>query len=65
MSPHVPVVYVEEQIRWQYRQVVRGLEKEDLPTEKEFNELGKHGWELTGILVNKPVAYFYFRRPAK
>lgn len=65
MYPHVPMVYVEEQVQWQYKQVVRRLEKEEAPTEEELNELGEQGWELTGILMSKPVAYFYFKRPAK
>lgn len=37
MSPHLPMVYVEEPIRWQYKQVARRLEKEKLPTEEELH----------------------------
>jgi hypothetical protein len=59
------MVYVEEPIRWQYKQVTRRLEKEKLPTEEELNKLGEQGWELSGIFANQSVVYFYFKRPAK
>ena len=57
-----PMVYVEKPVRWEYKQIVRNLEKEQLPDEAELNELGKEGWELSGTAQQPPLAYFYFKR---
>jgi hypothetical protein len=65
MSPRLPMVYVEEPYRWQYKHVARRLEKEEPPTEEELNKLGEQGWELSGIFANQSVVHFYFKRPAK
>lgn len=57
-----PMVYVEKPVRWEYKQIVRNLEKEQLLDEAELNELGKEGWELSGTAQQPPLAYFYFKR---
>lgn len=57
-----PMVYVEKPVRWEYKQIVRDLEKEQLLDEAELNELGKEGWELSGTAQQPPLAYFYFKR---
>jgi hypothetical protein len=57
-----PMVYVEKPVRWEYKQIVRKLEKEQLLDEAELNELGKEGWELSGTAQQPPLAYFYFKR---
>ncbi|PYS56273.1 MAG: hypothetical protein DMG13_00310 [Acidobacteria bacterium] len=57
-----PIVYVNEKIVWQYKQLVRNLSKESAPAEEELNSLGKQGWELVGIVNDSPLAYFYFKR---
>ena len=57
-----PMVYVERPVKWEYKQIVRDLEKEKLLDEAELNELGKEGWELSGTAQQPPLAYFYFKR---
>ena len=57
-----PMVYVEKPVKWEYKQIVRNLEKEQLLDEAELNELGKEGWELSGTAQQPPLAYFYFKR---
>ena len=65
MSPHIPIVYEEEQTRWKYKRMARNLEKEEPPTERELDELGEQGWELCGIFTSKSFAHFYFKRFSK
>ena len=60
-----PMVYVEKQTKWEYKQIVRNLENEKLLDETELNELGKEGWELSGVAQQHPLAYFYFKRLAE
>ena len=57
-----PMVYVNETIVWQYKQLVRNLSKENAPADEDLNKLGKEGWELVGIMQDSPLAYFYFKR---
>ena len=57
-----PMVYVEKQLKWEYKQIVRNLEKEEPLDEAELNTLGEEGWELAGIAQRAPLAYFYFKR---
>lgn len=57
-----PMVYVEKPVKWEYKQIVRDLEKEQLLDEAELNELGNEGWELSGTAQQPPLAYFYFKR---
>lgn len=60
-----PMIYVERQTKWEYKQIVRNLEKEDLLDEAELNRLGEEGWELTGVAQQPPLACFYFKRPVE
>jgi hypothetical protein len=60
VRPHM--VYVEKEPKWEYRQIVRNLEKESLPDEAELNKLGAEGWEMSGVAQQPPLAYFYFKR---
>jgi hypothetical protein len=57
-----PMVYIEKQWKWEYKQIVRNLEKESPLDETELNALGEEGWELSGVAQQPPVAYFYFKR---
>lgn len=57
-----PMIYVEKQLRWEYKQIVRNLENEKLLDEAELNALGEDGWEMTGIAQQPPVIYYYFKR---
>ena len=40
-----PMVYVTEKTIWEYKQIVRSLAKDNIPTEEELNRLGKDGWD--------------------
>lgn len=57
-----PMVYIEKQWKWEYKQIVRNLEKESPLDEIELNALGEECWELSGVAQQPPVAYFYFKR---
>ena len=56
------MVYVEKQLKWEYRQIIRNLKKESPPDEAELNKLGAEGWEMSGVAQQPPLAYFYFKR---
>ncbi len=56
------MVYVHEKLKWEYKQVVRDLTKEKLPSEDDLNELGADGWEMSGVAQNPPFIYYYFKR---
>lgn len=58
------MVYVEEELRWEYKQLARP-HGDEMPTEEELNELGEHGWELVGTVTLASTVYFYFKRPAR
>jgi hypothetical protein len=57
-----PMVYIEKRLKWEYKQIVRNLKKENLPDEAELNKLGEEGWEMSGVAQQPPLAYFYFKR---
>ncbi len=57
-----PLIYVKEKAKWEYKQLVRNLSKEQAPTAVELNTLGADGWELTSTITNAPFVYFYFKR---
>lgn len=57
-----PMIYVEKRLIWEYKQIVRNLETEQLLDEAELNELGKEGWELAGTAQQPPLAFFYLKR---
>jgi hypothetical protein len=59
---HPPMVYIERQWKWEYKQIARNLEKESPLNETELNALGEEGWEVSGVVQQPPVAYFYFKR---
>jgi hypothetical protein len=59
---HPPMIYIEKALKWEYKQVIRNLEKDSLPGEAELNALGEEGWELSGVAQQPPLAYFYFKR---
>lgn len=57
-----PMIYVEKSLKWEYKQIVRDLEKEQPLDESELNALGEEGWELAGVAQHPPRTYFYFKR---
>ena len=56
------MIYVEKQLKWEYKQIARNLESEKPLDETELNALGEEGWELTGLAQQPPITYFYFKR---
>lgn len=57
-----PTIYVKESLKWEYKQIIRNLEKESPLGEEELNALGADGWEMSGVMHQPPLAYFYFKR---
>ena len=57
-----PMIYVEKQLKWEYKQIVRNLESEKPLNETELNTLGEDGWELAGIAQQPPHTFFYLKR---
>lgn len=58
-----PMIYVEKQLKWEYKQIVRNLENEKPLEEAELNKLGEDGWEMTGVAQHSSMIYTYFKRP--
>jgi hypothetical protein len=59
-----PIVYVQEPLRWEYKQLIRNVAEAHAPTVEELNALGAEGWELAGIFTDGPLVYMYFKRSA-
>lgn len=59
----IPMVSVRDEIGWEYRQIVRNLRTESAPSEAEMNAFGADGWELSGLFLDSPLLYLYFKRP--
>ena len=57
-----PMVYIRETAKWQYKQVIRDLEKEKPLDESELNALGTEGWEMSGVFSDHLLVYYYFKR---
>ncbi len=57
-----PMVYVTEKTVWEYKQILRHLAKDNIPTEEELNRLGKDGWELVSTLNYSEFVYLFFKR---
>jgi hypothetical protein len=55
--PWVPI-----EPRWEYKDVVRDVAMETLPTEAELNALGRDHWELAGVVSEGTLVHFYFKR---
>jgi len=47
---------------WEYKEVVRDVETDKLPTIAELNDLGKEHWELAGVVKEEDRVHFYFKR---
>jgi hypothetical protein len=60
-----PMVYIHEDLTWEYKRIRRDLDEQQILDEEELNALGAEGWELvTSVRVGSTVS-FYFRRPKK
>jgi hypothetical protein len=59
---HPPMVYVEQPLKWEYKQIARDLESEKPLGEAELNVLGEAGWEMSGVAQHESRTYYYFKR---
>jgi hypothetical protein len=59
---HISAPWVPVTPRWEYKEVVRTLETETLPTEQELDRLGADGWELAGVANEGRRVHLYFKR---
>ncbi len=57
-----PMIYIERRATWEYKQISRNVESEKPLDESELNELGKDGWEMTGIVQQTSSVHYYFKR---
>ena len=57
-----PMIYIEKQWKWEYKQIARNLESAKALDESELNALGEDGWEMTGIAQGPSLTYYYFKR---
>lgn len=61
-SVRPPMLYVKKSLKWEYKQLVRDLDKEKPLEEAELNALGEEGWELSGIAQQPPMTHYYLKR---
>lgn len=61
-SPEPPMVYVDKEIVWEYKCIMRNLALGEPPSSADLNHLGQEGWELTTTIVHGDMVYFYFKR---
>jgi phage terminase small subunit len=61
-SGHIAPPWVPVTPRWEYKEVVRDLEVEQLLTPSDLDALGSDGWELSGVANEASRAHFYFKR---
>lgn len=69
-SAFIPTVYETEEprpARWEYRVLAIDPREEELPDSERFNELGKDGWFLSGLLDERATSkgekvHYYFVR---
>lgn len=57
-----PMIYIEKQLKWEYKQIVRDADSEKPLDETELNALGEDGWEMAGVAQQPPRTYYYFKR---
>ncbi|MGE5642716.1 MAG: hypothetical protein ACM3Y8_06870 [Byssovorax cruenta] len=57
-----PMIYIEKQLKWEYKQIVRDADSEKPLDETELNALGEDGWEMAGVAQQPPLTYYYFKR---
>jgi hypothetical protein len=48
--------------RWEYKEVVRDIDTDELLTESDLNALGSDHWELAGVVRDDRRAHYYFKR---
>jgi hypothetical protein len=61
-SGHIQPPWVPIDPVWEYKEVIRDLESEGLPSQDELNALGTEHWELAGVANEGRRVHFYFKR---
>jgi len=64
-QPQPPMVYVYDDLKWEYRFIPRNVSHEWRLSGEELSTLGAEGWELAGIASVPSEVHFYFKRPRK
>jgi hypothetical protein len=59
-----PMIYVKEEVRWEYKRIERHLDREGAPSEADLNDLGAEGWELVSNFSHRDYIYLIFKRQA-
>jgi hypothetical protein len=59
-----PIVYVRENVHWEYKTVEHELSAGPAIGEAELSALGEEGWEMAGVLAHGNRVSFYFKRMA-
>lgn len=59
---HSPMIYVQEEIVWQYKYLAIDLQRDPMPDEKLLDELGADGWELASMIIHNQILHIYFKR---
>ena len=58
-----PMMYIQEQLTWEYKRIDRPLALEQLLDEQELNALGGERWQLTTSVTTGQMVSFYLCRP--
>jgi hypothetical protein len=58
-----PLVYVDQDVGWEYHHEARNLEEKGVLEEEALNALGSDGWELVTVLNLGNWLHYYFKRP--
>ena len=61
-SMPVPMVYVDDNLTFEYKRIVRDLNSEEAPNEEELNILGADGWHMSGVFIYQETLYVYMQR---
>lgn len=57
-----PMVYAHQEYDWEYHLLTVNLQREEPPGEEKLNNLGKDGWEMTGLFTHNQMLYLCFKR---
>lgn len=64
-QPQPPMVYVYDDLTWEYKFIPRNASHEWRMSGQELNALGADGWELVAVAAVPNEVHFYFKRPRK
>jgi len=57
-----PIVYVEDDVKFEYKRLQRDLDQEAPPEAEELNTLGADGWGIAGVFTYDSTLTIYLRR---